>query len=184
MGFATTPEDVLGFWFHPATKPKWFNGGADFDAEVRTVVGPALEAAARGDLAAWEGDREGALALVLLFDQVPRNIFRGTARAFAYDAEARRIARIVLERGWDQELPVERRAFLYLPFEHSENLADQELSVRLFRERTEDPEYVKYAEAHLDVIRRFGRFPHRNAALGRDSTEAEKAYLAQPGAGF
>jgi uncharacterized protein (DUF924 family) len=184
MGFATTPGDVLRFWFSAETKPKWFNGGAEFDAEVRTVLGPTLEAAARGDLAAWEGDRDGALALVLLLDQVPRNIFRGTPRAFAHDAEARRVARIVLERGWDLEVPIDRRAFLYLPFEHSEDLADQELSVRLFRERTEDPEYVKYAEAHLDVIRRYGRFPHRNAALGRESTEAEKAYLAQPGAGF
>jgi uncharacterized protein (DUF924 family) len=184
MGFATTPEDVLAFWFDPATKPQWFNGGTAFDEEVRAVLGPTLAAAARGDLARWEGDRDGALALVLLFDQVPRNIFRGTARAFAHDAEARRIARIVQERGWDLEGDIDRRAFLYLPFEHSEDLADQELSVRLFRERVGDGEYLKYAEAHLDVIRRFGRFPHRNAALGRESTEAEKAYLAQPGAGF
>lgn len=184
MGFATTPEEVLGFWFDPATKPKWFNGGAVFDEDVRAVLGPTLAAAARGDLARWEDDRDGALALVLLFDQVPRNIFRGTARAFACDPEARRIARIALERGWDLELPVERRVFLYLPFEHSEDLSDQELSVRLFRERANEGEYLKYAEAHLDVIRRFGRFPHRNAALGRESTEDEKAYLAQPGAGF
>lgn len=184
MGFATTPGDVLGFWFAPETKPKWFNGGAAFDDEVRAVLAPALEAASRGDLARWEGDADGALALVLLFDQVPRNIFRGTPRAFACDAEARRIARIVQERGWDLELPVERRVFLYLPFEHSEDLADQELSVRLFRERANEGEYLKYAEAHLDVIRRYGRFPHRNAVLGRESTEAEKAYLAQPGAGF
>lgn len=184
MGFATTPEDVLGFWFDPATKPKWFAGGAAFDDEVRAALGLALEAAARGDLAPWEGDPAGALALVLLLDQVPRNIFRGTARAFAQDATARRIARLVLERGWDLDQPVERRVFLYLPFEHSEDLADQELSVRLFRERADEDEYLRYAEAHLDVIRRFGRFPHRNAALGRASTEAEKAYLAQPGAGF
>jgi uncharacterized protein (DUF924 family) len=90
----------------------------------------------------------------------------------------------VLERGWDQQCDTDRRAFLYLPFEHSEDLADQELSVRLFRERVGEGEYLKYAEAHRDVIQRFGRFPHRNAALGRPSTEAEKAYLAQPGAGF
>jgi uncharacterized protein (DUF924 family) len=184
MGFATTPEDVLGFWFDPVTKPKWFNSGAAFDDEVRAVLGPALAAASRGDLACWEGDADGALALVLLFDQVPRNIFRGSARAFAHDAEARRIARKVLERGWDQQCDTDRRAFLYLPFEHSEDLADQELSVRLFRERVGEGEYLKYAEAHRDVIQRFGRFPHRNAALGRPSTEAEKAYLAQPGAGF
>jgi uncharacterized protein (DUF924 family) len=184
MGFATTPEDVLGFWFDPATKPKWFNGGAAFDDEVRARLGPTLAAAARGDLAPWEGDPDGALALVLLFDQVPRNIFRGTARAFAHDAQARRIARSVLDRGWDLPQPVDRRAFLYLPFEHSEDLADQDLAVRLFRERTEDPEYLRYAEAHRDVIRRFGRFPHRHAALGRASTEAEREYLAQPGAGF
>lgn len=184
MGFATTPGDVLGFWFDPETKPRWFNGGAAFDEQVRTVLGPALEAARRGDLAPWEGDRDGTTALVLLFDQVPRNMFRGTARAFSCDAEARRIARIVQERCWDLDLPVERRLFLYLPFEHSETLADQELSVRLFGERANEGEYLKYAEAHRDVIRRFGRFPHRNAALGRASTEAEKAYLAQPGAGF
>jgi uncharacterized protein (DUF924 family) len=184
MGFATTPEEVLGFWFDPATKPKWFNGGAAFDDEVRAVLGPALEAGARGDLARWKGDRDGALAVVLLFDQVPRNIFRGSARAFAHDAEARRIARIALARGWDLELPAQRRVFLYLPFEHSEDLADQELSVRLFRERANEGEYLKYAEAHRDVIRRFGRFPHRNAALGRASTPAELEYLAQPGAGF
>lgn len=184
MGFATTPGDVLGFWFDSDTKPKWFNGGAAFDAQVRAVLAPALAAAARGDLARWEGDPEGALALVLLFDQVPRNIFRGTARAFAHDSEALRLARAALARGWDLALPVERRVFLYLPFEHSEDLADQELSVRLFRERADEGEYLKYAEAHRDVIRRFGRFPHRNAALGRASTAAEKEYLAQPGAGF
>lgn len=183
--FAATAAEVVGFWFHPETKPLWFKGGADFDARVRRVLGPALAAAARGDLAPWEGDAEGALALVLLFDQAPRNIFRGTARAFAHDGAARRVARAALARGFDlATADPDRRAFLYLPFEHSEELADQDLAVRLFRERIGEGEYLRYAEAHREVIRRFGRFPHRNAALGRASTAAERAYLAEPGAGF
>ncbi|MFQ3622567.1 MAG: DUF924 family protein [Acetobacteraceae bacterium] len=181
---AATPEEVLGFWFSAESEPFWFRKDEAFDSRVRSALLAPHLAAARGDLAPWGGDAEGALALALLLDQAPRNLFRGRARAFATDAAALAVARTALERGFDLALPVARRPFLYLPFEHSEALEDQHLSVRLFRERIGEGEYLTYAIAHLEVIARFGRFPHRNAALGRTSTAAEEAYLAEPGAGF
>ncbi len=175
---------VLDFWFRQAGPSKWFGGGPDFDMLVAERLGTLHEQAVAGELADWAATAEGGLALCILLDQVPRNIFRGTPRAFASDAQALAIARDLVARGLDMELPDDDRAFLYLPFEHSEAMEDQRQSVRLFASRTLSPTYLDYACKHLVVIAEFGRFPHRNAILGRASTPAELDYLARPGAGF
>ena len=174
------PEAVLSFWREAGPK-RWFAQEPAFDTQIRERFLATHEAAAAGTLSAWEDTAEGALALLLALDQFPRNMFRGTARAFSTDALALAAARRAIERGFDQAVPMPERTFFYLPFEHSENLADQEHGVALF-EATGAAEAVKWAKVHLDVIRRFGRFPHRNAALGRVSTPEEIAFLE--GGGF
>lgn len=177
----TEPADaVLAFW-RGAGPDKWFNKDPAFDDEIRARFLETCEAAARGELAAWEQTRDGALALVVVLDQFPRNMFRGSARAFAADPLALAVAARAIGRGFDLQLPVQERAFFYLPFEHSERLADQERCCELFR-ATGDAELLKWAELHADIIRRFGRFPHRNAALGRLTTAEEQAFL--DGGGF
>ena len=174
------PEAVLSFWREAGPK-RWFAVDLAFDAEIRERFLATHEAAAAGRLSAWEDTAEGVLALVIALDQFPRNMFRGTARAFSTDPLARAVARRAIEHGFDRAIPMPERNFFYLPFEHSENLADQELCFTL-TEATGDAEAVKWAKIHLDVIRRFGRFPHRNAALSRISTPEEIAFLE--GGGF
>jgi uncharacterized protein (DUF924 family) len=173
-------EAVLAFW-RGAGPDKWFNKDSAFDDEIRGRFLETYEAAVRGELAAWEETREGALALVIVLDQFPRNIFRGSARAFAADPLALAAAERAIERGFSIATPVQERAFFYLPFEHSEQPADQERCCALFR-ATGDADLVKWAELHADIIRRFGRFPHRNAVLGRMTTAVEQAFL--DGGGF
>ncbi len=187
-------QDILDFWFagdRDRPQERWFRADAAFDAEIAARFGPALGPAAAGALDGWAASPAGALALCLLLDQFPRNLHRGTARAYAADAKAREIARAaVLRDRHDLALTPTERGFLYLPFEHSEAMADQDLSVALFEGLRDDPVHrtpgggIDYAWRHWRVIRDFGRFPHRNAALGRESTAAERAYLARPGAGF
>lgn len=179
----STADSVLDWWFSPETKPRWFGGGEAFDVAVRERLGALCERALAGELAGWAADSRGLLALVILLDQVPRNIFRGTPRAFAGDPEALALARLAVDRGLDQGLTVDERLFLYLPFEHAEHLAEQQRSVALFR-ALGDPGYLDYAVRHLAVIERFGRFPHRNAVLGRASTAEELAFLQEPGSSF
>jgi len=133
------------------------------------------EAAAAGKLAAWEATADGALALAIVLDQFPRNMFRGDVRCYATDPLARQVANRGLKRGYDQDVPAEELRFFFLPFMHSEDMADQRRCVALYREAGDDD--LKYAERHADIIRRFGRFPHRNAVLGRTTTPEEKAYL-------
>ncbi|MFD1697654.1 DUF924 family protein [Roseibium aestuarii] len=174
-----TRQDVLDFWWQ-AGPAKWFARDDAFDAEIRERFLALMEAAARGDLAEWEGTADGALALLILLDQFPRNVYRQDARAFATDPEALRIARQSVDRGFDRSFPKEARSFFYLPFEHAEDMAAQERSVDLFRRLGQETTYL-YALIHMDVIRRFGRFPHRNAVLGRQTTEAEAAFLADGG---
>ena len=169
------PAQVVAFW-REAGIGKWFGGGAAFDAECRERFGAAHHAAARRERDGWAATAEGALALLLLLDQIPRNIFRGSGHAFATDGLARRFARLALEAGHDAAFEPALRAFFYLPFEHSETLADQDRSVALFA-ALGDANYDGYATAHRDVIVRFGRFPHRNAALGREPTPDEQAWL-------
>lgn len=189
----TTPEDVLAFWFAdgPDTqRAAWFLRDAAFDAACRTRFAGTLHEAREGALDSWARTPRGALALCILLDQFPRNLFRASPEAFASDAEARGLARRAIARGFDRLLTPVQRVFLYLPLEHSEEMRDQDESVRLFETLADTPgmtgpeSVIDYAHRHRDVIRRFGRFPHRNAVLGRVSTEAEEAYLAEPGADF
>jgi uncharacterized protein (DUF924 family) len=174
-----TPETVLTFWFGQ-DKKAWFAKNPAFDAEIRSRFLETYEAALLGKLDDWKNESRGALALVILLDQFPRNLFRDTARAFEGDALARAAARSIVDRGWDRALSPDERTFVYLPFEHSESLDDQELSLRLF----EGNENFEWARRHWDIIKRFGRFPHRNAMLGRASTPEEIAFLKTPGSGF
>ncbi|WP_137124277.1 DUF924 family protein [Roseomonas sp. HF4] len=189
----TTPQDVLAFWFADgpdAWREAWFKRDDTFDAAIRDRFGADVAAARTGAHSGWADTAEGALALAILLDQFPRNLYRGAAEAFAADPLMRDIARdAVLARRFDRVLTPTQRAFLYLPFEHSESMADQDLSVALFEGLRDDPAHARpggtidYAWRHRAVIARFGRFPHRNAALGRESTAAEAAWLAA-GGGF
>ena len=172
---AVTAAQVVAFW-REAGLARWFGGGAAFDAACRERFGAAHHAAARREFDAWAETPEGSLALLLLLDQIPRNIFRGSAHAFATDGLARLFARRALDAGHDAAFEPAMRAFFYLPFEHSEAMADQYRSVALFA-ALDDANYRGYATAHRDVIARFGRFPHRNAALGRGTTPEEQAWL-------
>jgi uncharacterized protein (DUF924 family) len=174
-------NDVLAFW-RDAGAGKWFNGGDAFDAECRARFLDAHFMAARRELDGWMDDAEGALALVLLLDQIPRNVFRGSGHAFATDGLAREFARNAVDAGFDRRIDAPMRLFFYMPFEHSEEMADQDRSVQLLAAMG-DANYTDYARRHRDVIARFGRFPHRNAALGRVSTPEERAWL-QAGGGF
>lgn len=187
-------QSVLDFWFapegeeeHGSFRRAWFEKMPEFDGVCRTRFATLLRDASQGKLDRWAGTAEGALALVVLLDQLSRNIHRGTPDAFAADPQALAIARRMVARGFDRVLDPVMRVFVYLPFEHAEDPALQDEAVRLMESLPEAPwrsEVVRFAHAHRDVIARYGRFPHRNAVLGRPSTPAEIEYLAQPGAGF
>ena len=177
----TTAREVVDFW-EQAGMEAWFNGGEAFDRQCAERLGEAHMAAARGRYAGWLDDAEGALALVILLDQIPRNIFRGTGHAFATDGLALSYAAQAVAAGHDRPFAQALRGFFYLPWEHSEDLADQDRAVELFTALGHKV-YTEYAIAHRDVIRRFGRFPHRNQALGRPSTPEEQAWL-EAGGGF
>ncbi|SDJ26053.1 Uncharacterized conserved protein, DUF924 family [Bradyrhizobium sp. Rc2d] len=175
-----TPSDILTFW-REAGRECWYKRDDAFDAEVRRRFLALWQKAAAGELASWETSDDGALALVIVLDQFPRNMFRDTPQAFASDAQARDVARRAIERGIDRRVDPILLEFLYLPFMHSEHLADQLHCVALFQ-NTDNAVNLKYAREHADIIRRFGRFPHRNRLLGRDTTEEEQAFL--DGGGF
>lgn len=179
----TSPEDILDFWFSDAVEPFWFRKDAVFDEELRKKFLPVYQKAAAGELDNWKDSAEGTLVLIIVLDQFSRNLFRDSAQAFATDEAARALTYHALEQDYDSALSDAQRVFCYMPLMHSESLADQEKSVELYsalgRESNND-----YAIRHRDVITKFGRFPHRNAALGRINTEEEKTYLAQPDAGF
>ena len=183
-GAETAPEEILAFWFAPGRRAQWFAKDPAFDAEVRRCLLGPYERAAAGGYDHWRDSAKGCLALCLLLDQVPRNLFRDDPRAFATDAKARAVLRHALERGLDGALSQVESLFLYLPLEHSEDLRDQEDCVRLTEALDEDPEWYDYAVKHRDIIARFGRFPHRNAVLGRACSDEEAAFLAQPGSSF
>ena len=177
---ATSPEalKVVAFW-REAGPALWFAKDAAFDARFRERFLLDHESAARGELAQWQSTPEGALALVLLLDQFPRNAFRGTTRMYDTDALARKVANTAFAAGYDQGIERELRTFFVLPFAHSEDLADQDRSVALARRI--GPVDLAHAQHHRDIVQRFGRFPHRNAILGRESTPQEKDYLANGG---
>jgi len=172
-------HDVLAYW--RALGPKrWFEKDAAVDAEIREKFHDLHAAAGAGMLHHWEGDASGSLALIIVLDQFPRNMFRGSAAAFATDPLARAVAGRAVARGFDRQFTNPERRFFYLPYMHSEALADQERCCELCR-AADDGEGVKFAELHADIIRRFGRFPHRNAVLGRVTTQEEQAFLARGG---
>ncbi|MGI2907906.1 DUF924 family protein [Tolypothrix sp. VBCCA 56010] len=187
-------KPILEFWFgHPDEpnygKPRktWFNKTPEFDEELRTRFGTDYQKAAAGHLDDWIDLPETCLALILLLDQFPRCIFRDTPEAFATDWEALSAAQQAIALGYDRHFLPVQRWFIYLPFEHSENLDHQHQSVKLFQQLSHDPdsaEAIEYAYRHLEIIERFGRFPHRNAILGRISSLEEEEFLQQPGSGF
>lgn len=178
---ATDAKTIIEFW-RDAGYQRWFTRDDEFDARFSARFLPSHHAAARREFEHWLGDADGALALMILLDQLPRNAFRDSAHAYATDSLARHYAGRAIDAGLDRNIEGPLRAFIYLPFEHSEARADQDCSVALFR-ALGDAEYCKYAEAHREVIVRFGRFPHRNRALGRASTQEEQAWL-DAGGGF
>lgn len=169
-------DELISFWFSEPISKRWFNSTPDFDNELRERYAELYAQAAQGQLDAWQASAHGALALVILLDQIPLNIFRGLAQSFATEAQARDVADCAIGRGFDQQLGDTQKAFLYMPFMHSEDLADQERSVALYSAAGLDSN-LRFARHHRELIRRFGRFPHRNAILGRVSTAEEIAYL-------
>lgn len=185
------PRDVLDYWFGPEGHPRdmrdfWFRKSAATDSEIRDRFGTSIELALGGALGNWQQDLQGRRALILLLDQFTRNVYRDTPRAFAGDPAALALAHGIVASGEDRSCDPYERWFIYLPFEHSESLADQDESVRLFRALADDglPSALDWAERHRDVIRRFGRFPHRNAILDRISSAEELEFLRQPGSSF
>jgi uncharacterized protein (DUF924 family) len=176
-------RDVLDFWFLPLDHPEhgklrevWWQGPPEFDAEIRERFSPAFERAIEGGLDHWRQSPDGALALIVLCDQFPRNMHRRSAHAFAGDGKAMETARLALARFYPAAFNPTMRAFFYMPFQHSEALEDQEMGCALFAPFN-DPEMMKFAIEHRDIIARFGRFPHRNDVLGRACTDEELEYL-------
>jgi uncharacterized protein (DUF924 family) len=197
MAAALEPDAqaVLDFWFGGVDDPvqgqprkQWFEKDDAFDAQIRERFGALIERALDGALAHWGAMPQGALAQIVVLDQFTRNTFRGSPRAFAGDARALAAARALVASGGDRTLSGVQRQFVYLPFEHAEDVSAQHEALRLFAELERDEpavgDLVSWAKRHLDIIARFGRFPHRNAALGRASTPEEIEFLKQPGSGF
>ena len=179
MHHIATADEILAFW-QAAGPERWFREDPAFDEEIRRRFLETYEAAARGDLDDWELDPQGALAVLILLDQFPRNLFRGTRRMYATDPTAALAAERAIERGHDKAFAPPLCRLFYLPFSHSEDLAHQDRAVTL-NEAAGDTDGLTWARHHRDLIARFGRFPHRNALLGRESTEEEKRFLAQEG---
>jgi uncharacterized protein (DUF924 family) len=188
-------QAVLDFWFgatddasHGQPRKQWFEKSEAFDAQIRERFGALIERAIAGDLAHWSAAPQSALAQVIVLDQFTRNVFRGSARAFAGDVRALAAARALVDTGIDRALPGVQRQFVYLPFEHAEDIGAQNEALRLFarleRDAPEVGELLIWAQRHHEIIARFGRFPHRNAALGRSSTPEEIEFLKQPGSSF
>ncbi len=177
-------DEILDFCFAEGAVDNWFTKDPAFDRRVKARLLADHELAAAGDLDFWQDSAEGCLALCILLDQVPRNLFRGDPRSYATDAKARAVTHRALESGFDRDLPQTQRMFLYLPLEHSEALAEQRLSVRLMGKLDQDPRWLDYALRHRHIVARFGRFPHRNAILGRATTAEEETFLSQEGSSF
>jgi len=171
-----TPSEILEYWYSDDIKKYWFNSYPALDREIRERYEKIWEAAKKGELAHWQSSPEACLALVIVLDQFPLNMYRGEAKSFSTENMAIEMARYAVKRGFDKEINQSMLSFLYMPFMHSENLDDQNLSVKLFTDAGFESN-LKFAEHHRDIIKRFGRFPHRNKALGRMSTPDEIAYL-------
>ncbi len=190
----SAPEEILDFWFgregeegYGEFREVWFSKDPEFDREIRDRFEPIYEEAAVGKLDTWKEEAESCLALILVLDQFPRNMYRGDARMYAADGLARAAARHAVEHAYDRELSPLERVFVYLPFEHSEDLEDQRLSIGLFRrlaDETGSEDLINYAVRHMEIIERFGRFPHRNEILGRATTPEEAEFLKGPDSSF
>ncbi len=180
-----TKQEVISFWFEETMPQQWFQKSESFDTEIRERFLVTYEMAKKDLCADWTREADGILALCLVLDQFPRNMFRESPKAFETDAKILLIVKEALHKGYDALLNPVKRKFMYMPFMHSENLADQKKSASLFETmKNDDPLTYEYALKHMEVIEKFGRFPHRNAVLGRESTEGEMDYLKLPGAGF
>ena len=182
-GDVKTPADVFSFWFRELTPKDWFEKNDTLDEAMRKHFAATHLALAGGELDAWHSSPQDRLAAIIVLDQFSRNMYRGTPLSFATDWLALREARLAVGAGADMAVTADERCFFYLPFEHAEDLAEQDRSVELFA-LLGDENYLDYAERHRAVIRQFGRFPHRNAIIGRESTGAELDYLSKPGSGF
>ncbi len=185
----TNPRDVLQFWYSDRARPLWFEKNRDFDEEIRARFGSAVHEAQLGGFSDWRSSADGALALLLLIDQFARNLYRGTAKAFLGDGLARDIAAEAVARGFDKRHPFPDRIFFYLPFEHCETLANQDRFIALLTDCVREfgeqaAEFLEYGHKHRRIIQRFGRFPHRNEALGRETTEEEAEFLKGPDSSF
>jgi uncharacterized protein (DUF924 family) len=170
------PQEIIDFWFSAEIQKLWFNSTADFDHSLCERYQATWERASRGELDDWMETATGCLALAIILDQFPLNMFRGSAQSFVTEARSREVARIALARDFDQQLPIEQRSFLYMPFMHSEDLEDQRLALELFDQPGLEGN-LRFARHHHDIVARYGRFPHRNAILGRASSAAEVEYL-------
>jgi len=177
------PEKILDFWFKETPSTKWFDKDPSFDKKIRDLFLETYDAAKAGNIYSWKEGVDSYLALVILFDQFPRNMFRGDGKAFETDSLALKIAKKAIKKGLDKELGAIERKFLYMPFMHSENLEDQRESVKLFS-LMEDQETTKYAIQHANIIEKFSRFPHRNKILKRQSSKEEELFLKTPGSSF
>ncbi len=178
-----TIETILNFWFVENGPKQWFTHDPVFDDAIRDRFAGLVEKAAKGELSHWRATVRGALAEIIILDQFPRNLYRGDARAFGCDSLALQAAGQALQKKVDQGLSESERVFLYLPFEHSESEEDQKTSVRLYANLS-DASFLDWAEKHKKIIDRFGRYPHRNAVLGRSSTAEERAFLEEEGSSF
>ena len=184
-------QEILDFWFGREGEPgygefreAWFRKDPEFDREVRERFEDLYEAAAAGELEGWREEARSCLALVILLDQFPRNMFRGDPRSYATDRMAQETAEYAVDRALDRELPAFQRMFLYMPFMHSEDPGHQRRSVELFRALGGEDDATAYAVRHMEIVERFGRFPHRNEVLGRRTTPEEAEFLTQPGSSF
>lgn len=180
-----TPADILEFWFSDPVKARWFNSSPEFDADIVAQFGDTVAKLSVGPFPhpTWEADAESALALIIALDQFSRNMFRGKGDAFQWDSKSCGVAERMVDQGWDMDVPVARRAFVYMPFMHAEDLTAQNRCVELTGSRLDDVGCGTFraARSHRDVIERFGRFPHRNTTLGRDSTPEETVFLENGG---
>jgi len=172
----STSDDVTDFWFSERVKPLWFNSTPEFDDELREKFLETYQVALKGELSDWEKTPLGALALVICLDQFPLNMFRGRVESFEGEAPSLQVAERAIEKGFDQELEGAEKAFLFMPFMHSEDIEHQDRSVELFSKAGLDHN-LHWAKHHRGIVQRFGRFPHRNSILGRESTPEELAYL-------
>ncbi len=170
-------RQVLSFWFSGRVQPRWFNSTPEFDAELRSDFSEIYRVAKSGELDDWQNDPQGALALIIILDQFPLNMFRGQAEGFSCETKAQRVSHYAIDNGFDTDLTDTQKVFMYMPLMHSEDMADQDEAVSLF-ERAGLEDNLRYAKHHRAIVRRFGRFPHRNAVLGRKSSAEELDYLA------